>query len=153
MLRTLCEFAAKHLPSFTISKDGVKYLTRHYLLLKDRKWFNAYLHHFHNSDADIGTNGFGLLHNHPVPFAWGFVLINGYIEHRRNADDSISTKLVKPFSINFITHKEFHRVDLIGEDAWTLFFTGPRLDNLTWGFWDRVTKEYIDWKNVVGAIE
>lgn len=151
--RKLCELASKYLPSTFIAKDGVKYLTRYYFLLKDRKFFNVYLHHFHRSDADIGTNGFGLLHNHPVPFAFGFVLINGYVEERRNADDSISVKFVKPFSLNFITHKEFHRVDLVDSDAWTIFVTGPRLDKLSWGFWDRVTKEYIDWKEVPGAIE
>jgi hypothetical protein len=153
MLRSLCEFAAKHLPSTTIVKDGVKYLSRYYILLKDHKFGNIYLHHFHRSDADVGSGGHGLLHNHPVTWAFGFVLVNGYLEERRNADDTVNVKLVKPFRLNFLTHKEFHRVDLIKDDAWTLFVTGPRASGLDWGFWDRITKEYIPWRSVPGAIE
>lgn len=153
MLRKLCLFASRHLPSFTISKDGLKYLSRFYFFLKDRQYFNIYLHQFHRSDMDIGANGLGLLHNHPVPFAIGIPLINGYWEERRNVDDSITKKFVKPFSLNFLSYKDFHRVDLVGEDAWTIFITGPRIKGLDWYFWDRTTKEVIPWQNIAGAIE
>lgn len=153
MLLKICNFLSKHLPSTTISKDGVDYLTRYYLLFKDYKFGNIYLHHFHNSDLDLAEDNSYLLHNHPFPWAFGMPLVNGYTEERRNADNSVTKKFVKPFSINFISHKEFHRVELSHGKAWTLFVTGPRTNGLTWGFWNRNTKEYIDWKKIPGAIE
>jgi hypothetical protein len=41
---------------------------------------------------------------------------------------------------------DFHRVDLRDEKkgAWTIFFTGPRSKD--WGFLDRHTKEFKDWR-------
>ena len=142
------------LPSFTITKDGKKYLTRYYVFLKDRVFGNIFIHHFHRSDMDTGTDGLGLLHCHPFDWSFSFVLSGGYIEERRRSDGSVYTKLVKPFSFNFISKKDFHRVDLLDENrgAWTIFFTGSRKNN-SWQFWDRTTKEFIDWKSVVGAIE
>lgn len=103
---------------------------------------------------DTGTDGLGLLHCHPFDWSFSFVLSGGYIEERRRSDGSVYTKLVKPFSFNFLSKKDFHRVDLLDENrgAWTIFFTGSRKNN-SWQFWDRTTKEFIDWKSVVGAIE
>lgn len=150
----LLERIARHLNSFTITKDGLAYLTRYYLFGEDRVFGNIFLHHFHRSDMDLGTDGFGLLHNHPFNWSFGFVLSGGYWEERRRPDGTIIKKKVRPFTFNFLSKKDFHRVDLIDETqgAWTLFFTGSRKNN-SWGFWDRITKEFIDWKSVVGAIE
>ena len=53
---------------------------------------------------------------------------------------------VKPGRFNLIRSSDFHRVDLRDEErgAWTLFFTGRR--NKDWGFLDRHTKEFKDWR-------
>lgn len=144
----------QRLPSITISKDGNDYLTRYFVFLKDRIFANIFVHHFHRSDMDIGENGLGLLHSHPFERSVSFVLSGGYREERRAADGTIYTKLVKPFSFNFISKKDFHRVDLLNEKdgAWSIFFTGSRRNN-SWQFWDRTTNQFIDWKDVVGAIE
>jgi len=154
MIERFCQWLAILLPSFTIAKDGLKYLTRYYFFLKDRRFANIFLHHFHRSDMDVGTDGYGLLHNHP----WGglsFILLGGYKEEKRNADGTISVKIVKPFTFNFISRSTFHRVDLLDENkgAWTLFFTGPRSKKSEWYFWDRVLNKTIFWREVDGAIE
>jgi hypothetical protein len=150
MLKQLVE----KLPSNTITKDGLKYLTRYYVFLKDRMFGNICIHHFHRSDMDMGVDGLGLLHCHPFRWAVSLVLSGGYREERRRADGTVYTRVVKPFTLNFISQKDFHRVDLLDENngAWTIFLTGSRKNN-SWGFWDRTTKEFIDWKKVAGAIE
>jgi len=154
MLSKLLIKLVNYLPSLTITKDDVKYLTRFYVFLKDRVFGNIFIHHFHRSDMDIGVDGFGLLHCHPFSNSVSFILSGGYIEERRNEDDTVSKRIVKPFTFNFISNKDFHRVDLLNEKngAWSIFFTGSRKNN-TWGFWDRVSKEFIDWKQVIGAVE
>jgi len=103
---------------------------------------------------DLGTGGFGLLHNHPFNWSVSFVLKGGYKEERRAADGTVYTKIVKPFSFNWITKDVFHRVDLLDENegCWSIFLTGSRRGN-TWGFWDRVTKAFIPFNTVAGAIE
>jgi len=144
-----------HWPSFTITKDGIPYLTRFYVFLKDRVFGNIFVHFFHRSDMDIGTNGLGLLHNHPFRgTSISFILSGGYREERRAADGSVYSKLVKPFTFNVLREGDFHRVDLLDEKkgCWTIFVVGSR-KNRTWGFWDRVTKEYIPFEQVDGAIE
>jgi hypothetical protein len=142
------------LPSFTITKDGNKYLTRYYGFLKDREFGNIFIHHFHRSDMDVGSDGQGLLHNHPFDWSFSIVLSGGYWEERRQPDDTVVKKLVLPGSINVIDRKTYHRVELLDEveGAWTIFFTGSRKNN-SWEFWDRATKQSIPWQNIVGAIE
>lgn len=144
----------KRLPSITIAKDGKDYLTRYFVFLKDRVFGNIFIHHFHRSDMDIGVDGFGLLHCHPFTNSVSFILSGGYREERKHPDGSITIRTVKPFTFNFISNKDFHRVDLLDEEkgAWSIFITGSRKNN-SWGFWDRVSKEFIDWKQVVGAVE
>ena len=153
MLRFI-KWIASYLPSFTIAKDGLEYLTRYYVFLADRQFGNIFIHHFHRSDMDMGLNGLGLLHNHPFDWSFGFILSGGYIEERRREDGTVYKKIIRPFTFNFITKKDFHRVDLIDETegAWTLFFTGSRKNN-SWGFWDRTSKEFIPFEKVDGAIE
>lgn len=154
MIRKICNWLAKRLPSFTIpTPDGEPYLTRYYLFGADRKWGNIFLHHFHSSDKDLAPSGTYYLHNHPWPWSFSIILDGGYVEERRESDDSISERTYLPGSINTLTDKDFHRVELIGNDGWSLFFTGWRSDKRSWGFWDRVTKQYLDFKNFAKAIE
>ena len=150
LFRTLVEC----LPCSTISKDGNKYLTRYYLFGKDMVFGNIFVHHFHRSDLDLGSDGQGLLHNHPFRWSFSIVISGGYREERRQPDGAVKTKLVKTGYLNFISHKVYHRVDLLDEEngAWTIFFTGSRKNN-TWEFWDRATGQSIPWQKVAGAIE
>lgn len=155
------------LPSTTITIQGKPYLTRYYVLGGDRQFGNVYIHHFHTSDQ--GDE----LHNHP--WAWGFsiVLAGGYIEERARdpmvweADPvpgegakifgmkrkvEIIERLIRPGSLNFIRSSDYHRTDLIdeAEGAWTLFFTGPRRS--AWGFLNRHTSEFKDFRRNPEAI-
>jgi len=154
MITSFFKWLVSFLPSFTISKDGDKYLTRYYLFLKDRTFGNIFIHHFHRSDLDLGAEGKGLLHNHPFDFSFSIILSGGYFEERRQADNSVLRKIYLPWSLNFLSKETFHRVDLIDENkgAWSIFFTGSRKNN-TWGFWDRITKKYIPFEKIDGAIK
>lgn len=155
LAKALFEEVASKLPSFTIAPKGKEYLTRYYLLLKDRDLFNIYLHEFHRSDQDVGVKGFGLLHNHPFRWSFSIILDGSYAEERRLENGNIIVRLLKPGMINFIRRKDFHRVDLIDGKVLTLFITGPRIKEgeSLWGFWDRVTKEYKDFREFPDAIE
>jgi hypothetical protein len=81
-----------------------------------------FLHHFHSSDKDIAPSGTYYLHNHPWPWSFSIILAGGYVEERRRTDDTIEEKTYLPGSINTLTDKDFHRVELIGNDGWSLFF-------------------------------
>ena len=115
------------------------------------RW-GLYLHRFHRSD-DAGA-----LHNHPWKWAVSLVLKGGYSEERRVPDRSgaedgrgqyvVKRSTVRPWSLNFLTHRDFHRVDLLAEEAWTLFLVGPLVQS--WGFWDRNTGTFTDWKKFLG---
>ena len=156
MLRTFCEWLAKLLPSITIpTPEGNPYLTRYYLFGADRAFGNIFLHHFHSSDLDVAPSGEYYLHNHPWPWSFSIILVNGYREWRRIDKDSANLRLKKyrPGSINILTDKNFHRVELSHDDAWSFFFTGWRSKKRSWGFWDPFTKEYLDFKNFSKAIE
>lgn len=151
------------LPKTTITINGKPYLTRCYLFGKDREWGNIYLHHFHSSDQ--GEE----LHNHP--WAWGLSLIlaGGYSEERANNPDiweidgpalpeewkkavHIERRDVGPLTFNLISPKHFHRVDLHDEKngAWSIFFAGTRTKS--WGFLNRHTSEFTDFRKNPEAI-
>jgi len=144
----------KLLPSITISKDAKDYLTRYFVFLKDRQFGNIFIHHFHRSDMDMGVDGFGLLHCHPWP-GLSFIIWGGYKEEVREIDGTVSTRVIKPFTFNYIAKSKFHRVDLLNEEkgTWSIFFTGPRSKESEWYFWDRVLNKTIFWKEIDGAIE
>jgi hypothetical protein len=97
-----------------------------------------YLHHFHRSDRAFA------LHNHPWRWAYAFILAGGYREERREADDTVRTLTRRPGSLVRIRDLDFHRVDLIAKDSWSLFLAGPKVAN--WGFWDRDSKEFTPWR-------
>jgi hypothetical protein len=159
------------LPKTTINVNGKPYLTRCYLFGRDRAWGNVYLHHFHSSDQ--GDE----LHNHPWTWGLSFVLAGGYSEertvddfdgawvwsrdpdtefyspnHTLNFKAPIEKRDVKPGRFNLITPKVFHRVDLRDEKngAWSVFFTGGRTK--TWGFLNRHTSEFTDFRKNPEAI-
>jgi len=137
-MRKFIQWMANFFPSITVFLDNqVKYLTRYYVFGKDRKLGNIFIHQFHSSDE------LGELHSHPWSWSVGLILVGGYVEERRMKDDSVKSFRRRPFTFNFITKNDFHRVDLIDDDCWTLFIAGPRTKS--WGFWDRNTKVFRDW--------
>ncbi len=105
-----------------------------------KRGINLFIHRFHRSDADQ------LLHSHPWEWAVSLVLVGGYSEERRQGDDVIRRD-VRPFSLNFLTGSDYHRVDLYEEDAWTLFLVGPKIK--TWYFWDRHGLARVPWRSWV----
>jgi hypothetical protein len=154
MIKRLCLWLSKYLPSITIpTPDGKAYLTRYYIFGADRAWGNVFLHHFHSSDMDVAPSGTYYLHNHPWPWSFSIILVGGYYEERRVKNDVIIRNKFEPGSINTLSDKDFHRVELLEEDGWSLFFTGWRSKKRSWGFWDRVTKEYVDFKTIAKAVE
>jgi hypothetical protein len=112
------------------------------------KSWAIYLHHFHRSDVDRE------LHNHPWRWAVSLILVGGYREERR-VGNRVTYRFLRPGMLNILTDKDFHRVDLVEKDAWSLFLTGPKIQG--WGFWDRVTgrttprREFLREKQQVSA--
>jgi hypothetical protein len=97
--------------------------------------------------ASTGRTEDGELHSHPFEWSVALILAGGYREERRDdalSSPSVRTKNVKPWTLNFIRHDTFHRVDLLEDDAWSLFLVGPKTKS--WGFWDRVTGQYTEWR-------
>lgn len=146
------------------------YLTRYFLTRRSRDTegmdgaeappptWGIYLHHFQRSDDD------GALHNHPWSWAVSLVLKGGYSEERRVDDgcklcsfglhggvhSHVVRRRVRPWTLNFLTRRSFHRIDLLdAEGAWTLFLVGPVVQS--WGFWDRDAKRFTPWKRFLGV--
>jgi hypothetical protein len=102
------------------------------------------LHHFHRSDEA------GELHNHPWRWAISFILAGGYREERRlRGTNRVIQRTVKPGSLNFIGAEDFHRIDLLQPDAWSLFIVGPRFSD--WGFWNRETTRFTPWRQFING--
>lgn len=131
-------------------EGGSPYLSRWYPLgqrdrdedenVVSRPPVNLFLHRFHRSDDD------GALHSHPWQWGLSLILAGGYLEERRVGDQVIQRR-VMPGEFNWIGPDDFHRVDLLEADAWTLFVAGPRKsDPEEWHFWDRERLERVSWK-------
>lgn len=116
--------------------------------------FNIMLHKFHRSDDD------GALHNHPWKWSVSLILAGGYSEERRHLTEKmcdmhgrphavwrVKRRLVTPFSLNVIRADDYHRVDLLEKDCWSLFIAGPKAQS--WGFWDRVTNKITPWREFI----
>lgn len=115
----LIGFYAGSEPDEIVHNKNGDYLHR-WFIQKDRERGNVYLHRFLGDDDDRA------LHDHPWDSV-SYVLEGEYLEHlpneiiKRSAGDVIFRDMTTP-----------HRVELIGEEAWTLFITGPRKRD--WGF-------------------
>jgi len=103
--------------------------------------FNVYLHRFHRSDDDAA------LHNHPWTWSFSVILAGGYVEYRRHGLHEVRERRVLPGSINVIRGDDYHRVDLIESDAWSLFVAGPR--SQSWSFWDPETGMTWPWREFI----
>ena len=89
----------------------------------------------------------------PVRWKWALslVLVGGYIEERRNrfVPWMVVRRVLRPWSFNFLRPRDFHRVDLIDGEAWTLFLVGPKVTH--WFFWDRETGREIPWREFLAS--
>lgn len=95
------------------------------------------LHHFHRPDED------DCMHNHPWQWALSLVLKGSYVETRMPHGEPTRTRIVRFF--NFITRHDYHRVDSLRGDVWTLFIVGPRVQD--WGF---LTPEgHVSWRKFI----
>ncbi len=130
----------------------VPYLYRNFLAGKEVpvEQPGLLLHKFVSSDLD------GELHNHPWRWSVSFILTGRYREHRstpRNKDFKKKKQILfKPPTVqefgpgdhNFIAANDFHRVELLTDEVWTLFLHGPRTQ--TWGFAPEVFGEKASFK-------
>jgi hypothetical protein len=103
-----------------------------------------------SQDAAASDHGTAIWPDHRHPWRWAISLVlkGGYSEERRSGD-SVVRRRVRPWRLNRLTDRDFHRVDLTDGDAWTLFLVGPITQS--WGFWDRDTKRFTPWKEFLGV--
>jgi hypothetical protein len=105
------------------------------------------LHRIHRSDAEKE------LHSHPWRLALSLILAGSYREERRqpaaiSIDEGatwhqlVEDRTLGPGSINVIHGDDFHRLEVIEDDAWSLFVAID--DHKPWSFWNRETGEVID---------
>ena len=60
----------------------------------------------------------------------------------------VYVRTVRPWTLNIIRGEDYHRVDLIENDAWSIFFAGPR-HGADWNFWNRYTSETTPWREFI----
>jgi hypothetical protein len=123
-----------------IPRDGLPYLYRAYLEGGDTPDGEPglFLHKFVASDDE------NLLHCHPWRWSVSFILSGRYREIRSQHDPRFATSLhevvledtttqrLEPGDTNFIGMKDFHSVEILTPEVWTLFLHGPRAAQ--WGF-------------------
>lgn len=125
--------------AYTIETDGDPYLTRILLDrlvgLRNKLGIGVYLHKFHRPDIDEH------LHNHPWKRAFSLVLSGSYDEARLIRGDARSCRVMYDGTpvehrrvrfFNYLTKDDYHQVRQLHGDVWTLFVTGPRIQD--WGF-------------------
>jgi hypothetical protein len=95
------------------------------------------VHQFHRGDLDPE------LHSHPWRWSVSLVIAGGYREERRIGRRTV-WRVVPPLSLNWISGDDYHRVELLEKDAWTIFLTGPKASS--WGFWSQASGEVIGWR-------
>ena len=146
--------------AYTITTGDSKYLTRillsRLLGLKDLLGIGVYIHNFHREDIDQH------LHNHPWGWAFSVVLSGSYTEERMvglgepemvgilesRQVRQVITDVRRVRFFNRLTKNDYHKVLQLHGDVWTLFITGPRIQD--WGF--LVNGRHIPWKQYLGVV-
>lgn len=138
--------------AYVIEGGGTPYLTR--IMLPWRVFgVRPFLHKFHRPDEDDN------LHNHPWKKSLSVILTGSYDETRTLSDaadcvrlyeasgagkarleDFTHTRRVRFF--NYLTDADYHKIDRLHGEVWTLFITGPRIQS--WGF--LVNGAHISWR-------
>ncbi len=106
------------------------YMTKFRLLNLGKRFLRVYVHLIHRSDEDEE------LHSHPWNWAFGIILKGGYRETRWSnpnfSEDpyatgyvSIRSRTYLPGQINVIRSDDYHKLDLLEDECWTLFIAGP----------------------------
>jgi hypothetical protein len=138
MLRFLHWLSARLVRRVISGHDG-PYLTRHkifgWMPGDQRRWpLSVYLHRFHRPDEDREAP-----HSHPWKWAVAIVLAGGYTEKRLAGFLPASKTAVSrrrrlgPLSINVIRADDYHLIEELHGETWTLFIAGPKV--ATWFFW------------------
>ncbi len=112
------------------------------------KSLGVYLHRFHRGDEDREV------HNHPWDWSFSIILVGGYREQRRVLDEfaeadrmwSTEDRILRPGDVNHIGRHDFHRVELLDGECWTLFVAGPK--TASWGFWSQ-QRGFEPWREFV----
>jgi hypothetical protein len=133
-----------HFPCRLIKRGETPYLYRYYLKKSDSSEFGVFLHRFVSSDQKED------FHCHPWKWSFSIILRGAYEEERvgrfirlddmedpRRLPCDIAKKTFKSFDVNLIERDDYHRVDLLAPDVWTLFVHGPREGD--WRFVHRET--------------
>lgn len=107
----------------------------------------------------VASDKIGEIHNHPWRWSVSFILLGAYRESRsmpKRGDfiekgeiefREIQTRDLLAGDINYIDANDFHRVELLDKEVWTLFVHGPRTQ--TWGFAKAIANETVPYRNVV----
>lgn len=115
-----------------ISKDGLVHFRRWRILATP--WFNIYIHNILRSDEEAHP------HDHPWNFL-SFILKGGYSEEwlpfyedtAFASGEPMIKSVRRPGTFVYHDAKDFHKLTLLKNSAWTLVFTfGKRRP--TWGF-------------------
>lgn len=127
MRRFLFWLSAK-LPCRMIGINGQPYLERYHLGRVFGVTF--YLHRFISGDGDRNV------HDHPWRQSAALILAGGYTEERVTWFDPFGWRFklrdLKPFRLNLISHRAFHRIVKTRPETWTLFMHTSRIKS--WGF-------------------
>jgi hypothetical protein len=135
--------------AYTIETDGDPYLTRVLLTralgIGRRLGFGVFLHHFHRPDQDRWP------HNHP--WKWGVsIILSGSYDETRLRGISVERETGQSFQVttskrvrwfNRLSGTDYHKVEHLHGDVWTLFITGPRVQD--WGF--LVEDRHVPWRD------
>lgn len=123
--RRWCESMARVLPVQHIQPNGRPYLAR-YFAADRTKGPAVFLHHFVASDPN------DQVHSHPWGWSLSLVLVGGYREQRCDVDGRSTVNEYRPGDLNVLRAKDKHRIDLLGDDCWTVFLAGTF--EQMWGF-------------------
>lgn len=121
-------YCPKRPPDLVIGTAG-PYLER-WCLLPFNRFFNIYIHHFVADDDPRA------LHDHPwvsLSIQTRGVLREILDEWHSDAGEMLRAyRVLHAPAVTFRWPTTKHRLELVSEDAWTIFFVGPRVRE--WGF-------------------
>ena len=132
-----------------------------------------YLHKFHRSDDDQDTHSHPWLWSIAIILSGGYseerrvplgslskkesigwaVSCTNWVLRNKDRLQTVQTRHAvirrkfRPISVNFIRGSDFHRVDLLSDESWSLFIAGPRVSG--WSFWNRFTGEETPWREFI----
>jgi len=128
--RFWCETFSRRLMVDHIRRNGAAYLDRYYAAgwspVSTQSGPAIFLHHFVASDA------LASVHSHPWDWSASVILVGGYREQRCMVDGTQATREYRPGDVNVLLADDKHRIDLLGDDCWTLFLAGNYAKN--WRF-------------------